>query len=97
MQVAVRLTPRANADRVSGIARLADGAPVLLVSVSAPPVDDRANDALLRVLAKQWGLPRRDLSIVGGPRSRNKLVHLAGDPTVLMPRLAAALSALARS
>ena len=94
MRVAVRLLPRGRTDRVEGIARLADGAPVLRASVTAPPVDSRANDALLRLLAAEWKLPRRDLAIVGGQQSRNKLVHVAGDPAALLPRLAAALAAL---
>jgi uncharacterized protein len=96
VRVAVRLTPRARADRVDAIARLADGAPVLLVSVTAPPVDGRANEALLRLLAKEWGLSRRDLSIAGGQKNRSKLVHAAGDPGVLLPRVTAALMALPR-
>jgi len=94
VRVAVRLLPRGRTDRVEGIARLADGAPVLRASVTAPPVDSRANDALLRLLAAEWKLPRRDLAIVGGQQSRNKLVHVAGDPAALLPRLAAALAAL---
>ena len=94
VRVAVRLTPRGRADRLDGIACLADGAPMLLVSVTAPPVDSRANAALLQLLAKEWGLPRRDLAIVGGQKSRNKLVHVAGHPSVLLPRLTAALAAL---
>ena len=97
IRIAVRLTPRGRADRLDGIAPLADGAPVLVVSVTAPPVDRRANEALLRLLAKEWGLPRRDLTIVGGEKIRNKVVHVAGDPAVLLPRLAAALAALPRS
>jgi uncharacterized protein YggU (UPF0235/DUF167 family) len=97
VRVAVRLTPRGRADRLEGIARLADGAPVLKASVTAPPVDRRANDALLRLLAKEWELSHRDLAIVGGLKSRNKLVHVAGDPAVLLRRLSAALAALSRA
>jgi uncharacterized protein YggU (UPF0235/DUF167 family) len=96
VRVAVRLTPRGRADRLEGIADLADGAPALRVSVTAPPADSRANDALLRLLAKEWDLPRRDLAIVGGLKSRSKLVHIAGDPAVLLPRLKTALAALQR-
>jgi uncharacterized protein len=95
--VAVRLTPRARADRVDGIIRSADGAPLLKVSVTAPPAEGRANDALLALLAKQWGLARRDVALIGGARSRNKLVHIAGDPAVLRPRLAATLVTARRS
>ena len=71
---------------------LADGAAVLKVSVTAPPSEDRANDALLHLLAKKWGVPRRDLSLVGGRKSRNKIVRVAGEPAMLMRRLAAVFS-----
>ena len=97
VRIAVRLAPRARADRLDGVARLADGTPVLVVSVTAPPVNSRANDALLRLLAKEWGLPRRDLAIVAGQKSRNKVIQVAGGPAVLVPRLTAALAALPRS
>lgn len=82
MRVSVRLTPRAAADRVIG---MADG--WLRISVAAPPVDNAANEALLRLLARQWALPRRDLSIVAGGKSRNKIVRIDGKPTLLLKRL----------
>ena len=96
MRIAVRLTPRARVDRLDGVAHLADGAAVLKASVTAPPVEDRANEALLQLLAKEWGLPRRELAVVGGRRSRNKLVHVAGDAAALMRCLASAISGLER-
>jgi uncharacterized protein len=95
--IAVRLTPRARADRIDGIAHLADGAALLKVTVTAPPADGRANDALLLLLAKEWRVPRRELTIVGGQKSRNKVVHIAGDPPVLLKRLGDALAALPES
>ena len=64
VRIAVRLTPRSRTDRLDGIATLANGALALRASVTSPPVDSRANDALLQLLAKEWGLPRRDLAIV---------------------------------
>jgi hypothetical protein len=97
VRVAIRLTPRARADRLDGIARLADGVPVLKVSVTAPPVEGRANDALLQLLAKEWNVPRRDLAIVGGLKSRSKTVRIAGEPAFLLKRLGAALAALPKS
>ena len=97
VRIAVRLTPRARADRLDGVARLADGAAVLQVSVNAPPADGRANEALLSLLAKEWRLARRDLAIAAGQRSRRKSVHIAGDPAALTARLAAALAGLPRS
>lgn len=94
MRLAVRLTPRARADRIDGIARLADGSLVLKVSVAAPPEDGRANAALLRLFANEWRLPQRDLAIVSGAKSRNKIVHIAGGTASLLARLGAALAAL---
>jgi uncharacterized protein len=97
VRVAVRLTPRGRADRLLGIARLSDGAAVLNVSVTAPPADGRANDALLQLLAREWGVPRRDLAIVGGLKSRSKTVRVAGETSLLLKQLGAALAALPRS
>ncbi len=50
----IRVTPRASANAVAGER---DGA--LLVRVSAPPVEGKANDAVVAVLAKALGLPNR--------------------------------------
>ena len=97
VRVAVRLSPRGRADRLDGIARLADGAAVLKAAVTAPPADGRANDALLRLLAREWGVPRRDLAIVGGQKSRSKTIHVAGEPALLLKRLGDALAALPQS
>jgi len=97
VQIAVRLSPRARSDRLDGVARLADGTAVLQVSVTAPPVEGRANDALVQLLAKEWGIARRDFAIIGGHKSRNKIVHVAGEPPLLMTRLGAALAALPRA
>jgi hypothetical protein len=97
VRLLVRLAPRARADRIDGVAHLADGSAVLKVSVTAPPADNRANDALLQLLARQLKLPRRDVLLVGGVKSRSKLVHIAGDPASLLARLGGALADRAQS
>jgi uncharacterized protein len=94
VRIAIRLTPRGRGDRVEGVVRGADGAAALQVSVSAPPAEGRANDALLRLLVKEWGVARRDLAIVAGLKGRNKLVHVTGDPEALVTKLTTALAAL---
>ena len=94
MRVAIRLTPRARADRIDGVASSAGGRAVLKVAVTAPPAENRANDALIAAIAKAWGLPGRDISIVRGSKSRNKIVHITGEPRALLQRLAAALGGL---
>jgi uncharacterized protein (TIGR00251 family) len=94
VRVVVRLAPRGRADRIEGVAHLADGAPVLKVSVGAPPEDGRANEALLRLLAAEWGFARRDITIVTGAKSRSKTIHITGDPAALLRRLGTVLAGL---
>jgi uncharacterized protein (TIGR00251 family) len=50
----------------------------LKVKVHAPPVEDRANEALCEFLADALGLPRRVVSIVRGNTSRQKLIRIEG-------------------
>jgi hypothetical protein len=93
VRLSVRLTPRTSADRIGGIVRDADGAAALRVSVTAPPAANRANDALLQLLAREWRLPRRGLTLIASAQSRNKTVQIAGDPDALLARLAPLVSA----
>jgi uncharacterized protein YggU (UPF0235/DUF167 family) len=51
---------------------------VLTVRVSAPPVDGAANQALLRLIAAELDVPRRDVRLVAGAGGRRKLVVVDG-------------------
>lgn len=86
--VAVRLTPRVSGDRIDGVAADAAGVPTLKARVTAVPEAGKANAALLKLLAKHWKLPKSSLSVAGGARDRNKVVHVAGDPETLYEHLA---------
>ncbi len=68
----VRLKPRSSRNAVLGVK---DG--VLECAVNAPPVDGRANEALVALLAEDLGVPQKALEIVGGAKSRNKRVLVA--------------------
>jgi uncharacterized protein len=69
----IRVIPRARKTEVAGER---DGA--LLVRLAAPPVEGAANDALVDFLAAVLRLPRRDICIVSGERTRRKRVAIAG-------------------
>ena len=86
--VAVRLIPKASADRIEGAATTADGTAVLRARVTAAPENGKANAALIKLLAKTWKLPKSALTIAAGARDRRKLVHIAGDTSGLTRRLA---------
>ena len=87
VRIAVKLTPGARAERIQGVSTEADGSAVLRVAVAAPPERGRANEALLRLLAKRWRLTRTSLSLVSGAAQRRKTLHLAGEPAALLARL----------
>ena len=68
------VVPNAKRTEVDG---LHDGA--LRVRLAAPPIDGRANEALVAWLAKQLGVARRDVEVVRGESSRRKQVAIAVD------------------
>lgn len=67
LEIRVHVQPRARRFEVSG---LYDGA--LKLKVTAPPVDDAANRAVVEYLADRLEIPRSRLRIAAGARSRNK-------------------------
>ncbi|TMK97147.1 MAG: DUF167 domain-containing protein [Actinobacteria bacterium] len=72
-RIPVRLIARA---RVNEIAGEREGA--LLVRVTAPPVDGRANAALREMIAKHLGIAAGRVSVVHGLTSRQKVVQVEG-------------------
>ena len=70
---AVRVVPRASKTTVVG-----EHEGALRVRVAAPPVEGAANDALIKFLAKEFGVPARDVEIRSGHVSKTKLVRVVG-------------------
>jgi uncharacterized protein len=82
----VRVIPRARKSEVAGMRGDA-----WLVRLQAPPVEGAANDELIAMLAKLLDVPRRDVTLVSGARSRDKRVRIASlDSATAQERLAAA-------
>jgi uncharacterized protein (TIGR00251 family) len=70
---AVRVQPRASRDEIAG--KWQEG---LKVRLTAPPVDDRANEALRRFLAASLKVPLAAVRIAAGERTRTKRVEVRG-------------------
>jgi len=87
VRLAVRLTPKASAERIVGLADEADGGVVLKVAVTAAPESGKANGALLKLLARAFRLPARDFVVVRGVSDRRKVVAVTGAPAALAARL----------
>ena len=84
VRLAVRLTPRAGRNAVSGSVDLADGGAALKAGVTAAPEAGKANAALIALLAKTLKIPKGAIEIVQGATDRNKLLDISGDTTELM-------------
>ena len=69
----VRVVPRARRTAVDG-----ERGGAILIRLAAPPVEGAANAALIEFLAGALDLPRRQVSLVGGERSRDKRVRIVG-------------------
>ncbi|HDH50609.1 MAG TPA: DUF167 domain-containing protein, partial [Nitrospirae bacterium] len=50
----------------------------LKVKLSSPPVEGRANKELIAILAKEFRIPKKNVEIIRGKRSKNKVVRLTG-------------------
>jgi len=86
--LSVRVIPRASK---AGVAGVRDDA--LLVRLSAPPVEGAANAELVELLAKLLKIPRRQVSLVSGERSRRKRLTVSGlDAKSIASRLAITIS-----
>ena len=73
MILAVRVIPRSPRSKIDG--RRGDA---ILVRLAAPPVEGAANDALIELLAREFHVPKRDITILSGHASRDKRVEIAG-------------------
>jgi len=73
VRFAVRLQPRASKDEIAG-----EIGGALKVRVTAPPVDDRANDALRQLLAARLKVPQAAVRITLGAHSRTKQIEIRG-------------------
>ncbi len=75
MRFAVRVRPAARRTRVGGRWGPAD-APALLVAVTAPAAEGRANQAVVDALARALGVRRSAVRLVSGGSGRTKLVEV---------------------
>ena len=75
--VSVRVQPGAKKDAVVGV----HGGAVK-IALNAPPVDGKANEALIAFIAEKVGLPRARVSLVSGMTNRSKVVRVTGKSAV---------------
>ena len=88
LTVRLHVLPRA---KVSEIAGLHNGA--LKVKIMAPPVDDAANRAVVEFFSRLLGVPKSNMKILAGNKSREKVLQISGVSLVdFMARIQGILS-----
>ncbi len=70
--IALRVTPRASKNEIVEV--LSDG--TIKVHLTAPPVEGKANEALLKFMAEVLDVPISCLEIVAGAGGRDKLISV---------------------
>jgi hypothetical protein len=70
----LRVTPRARKNAIVGVQT--DG--TIKIHITAPPVEDKANQALVAFLAEVLGIAKTRIEIVAGASGRDKLVSIVG-------------------
>lgn len=75
--LAVRTQPGARKTAIVGVYSKGEDAQ-LKITVQAPPIDGRANEALIAFLAATFDLPKRSVELVNGELNRNKIFLLRG-------------------
>jgi uncharacterized protein (TIGR00251 family) len=69
----IRIHPRARKNAITGV--IGDA---LKLALTAPPVEGRANQAVIEFFAELFEIPRSSVTITSGETSRNKKVKIAG-------------------
>ena len=79
----IRVVPRASRNEVQGVLGEA-----LKIRVQAPPVEGKANEAVMRFLAENLGVPRNRVALVAGDTGRVKQILVRGIQAEAALRLA---------
>jgi len=69
----VHIQPKSSFNRIGGI-----HAGALKICITAPPVDGKANKAVIAFVANLLGIPKSAVTIRSGQQSRTKRLHIAG-------------------
>ena len=78
--IEIRVRPNSSRNKVGGVA---GDPPRLIVAVQAPAVDGKANEAVIKELAKAFDCRARDFTIVFGELGRDKRLLVQGDQVAL--------------
>jgi uncharacterized protein (TIGR00251 family) len=73
MRIYIKVIPRSSQNKVE---KISEGE--YRVRLTAPPVDGKANEALIKILADYFGVAKSSILIVGGKSTQRKMVDVLG-------------------
>lgn len=75
--ISVRLIPKASSNRIGEMRLLPSGEEQLMIYVTTVPEDGKANETMIRLLAKHLNIAASRLTISKGYNNRNKLINIS--------------------
>jgi uncharacterized protein (TIGR00251 family) len=78
-KITVRLTPNAKQNKILGWDESSTDLRILKVQVTAIPEKGKANAALIKILSKEWKIPKSAIRIIRGETSRTKTLEVEAD------------------
>ena len=79
--ITVKLTPGAKKNEIQGWEEDLLGEKTLKICVTAIPEKGKANAAMIKLLAKEWGIPKSAITIIRGETSRVKILEIPCNAT----------------
>lgn len=94
IRLRVKVAPKAKRNAIGGWLDEPPEGPIgggkaLKIAVTAAPEGGKANEAVIALLAKEWGVAKSAISVVAGATDRRKILEIRGQPAELMQRLQA--------
>lgn len=85
--LAVQVHPKSHENKILGWKSSADTKAELSVKLTAAPESGKANQALVKLLAKELHIPKSSITIKSGQTSRHKILDIALDEDTLAQKL----------
>ena len=82
IDIEARIIPKSSRNEIISL----DGG-IVKIKVTAPPVDGLANRAVIELLSKGLKIPKKDISIISGEKSKNKKIRIHGVSELYFPKV----------
>lgn len=78
MKLIIKVIPRSTKDAIMGEEQDQFGNKILRIKTMKPAENNQANEAIIRILASHFDVPKRHIMILSGHSSRMKMVNIEG-------------------